>query len=300
MRYKAHVKTPTQAGPIATRIVRGLRAVKSARVVDLRAFREGTELAAKLGNGVAGRKDLVGFHPAHALYVDAQNQVSDLAEQLMALPETAKLADRIDAAQDEYMPSAPPMSPLTTSYFTCWAFFDATVGQHRETIGTCIVAAGKALGMAPSFLALVQSMQDSCMSVYMHEGFNANGTTTLRDIVRNDRVPCVVPCGWRGVRGELWLARVLPPPAGTGPDSVVFTTPYVLRNAREQDWLAYFDRTLGASKGDANKTTAALKYSIDWSEYIFAGYAGHVTEAIFLDGLPDVPASLPHYSPRNR
>jgi hypothetical protein len=35
-------------------------------------------------------------------------------------------------------------------------------------------------------------------------------------------------------------------------------------------------------------------------EGISAGYAGHVTEAILLEGLPDVPASLPHYSPRTR
>ncbi|HQP36397.1 MAG TPA: hypothetical protein PLI95_14510 [Polyangiaceae bacterium] len=33
---------------------------------------------------------------------------------------------------------------------------------------------------------------------------------------------------------------------------------------------------------------------------IFAGYAGHVTEAVFPEGLPDVSASLPDYSPRTR
>lgn len=49
-----------------------------------------------------------------------------------------------------------------------------------------------------------------------------------------------------------------------------------------------------------NKTTAVLKHGIDWSEHSFAGYAGHVTEAVFLKGLPDVPASLPHCSPRTR
>ena len=174
-RYKANVKTPTSAGPIATRIVRALRTAKGARVVDLRAFREGTARAAELQK-----------------------------------------------------------------------------------------------------------------------------STDLRDLVSGARVPCIVPSGWRGARGEVWLARVLPPPVGAVEVSAVFTTPYVLRGAREQDWAAYLDRTLGAARGDASKTTAALKYSIDWSEYIFAGYAGHVTEAIFLEGLPDVPTSLPHYSPRTR
>ncbi|MBX3269713.1 MAG: hypothetical protein KF729_05605 [Sandaracinaceae bacterium] len=93
---------------------------------------------------------------------------------------------------------------------------------------------------------------------------------------------------------------MLPPPLGAAEVSVVFTTPYVLRGASERDWVAYLDRALGAAKGDADETVAVLKYGIDWSEYIFAGYAGHVTEAISLEGLPDVPASLPHYSPRTR
>ena len=30
-----------------------------------------------------------------------------------------------------------------------------------------------------------------------------------------------------------------------------------------------------------------------WSEYVFEAYANHVTEAIFLMGLPDVPESRP-------
>lgn len=42
------------------------------------------------------------------------------------------------------------------------------------------------------------------------------------------------------------------------------------------------------------KATFALKHAIDWSEFIFASYVGHKTEAIFLEGLPDVPTSLPH------
>lgn len=292
--------TVEKPGPIATRLVREVRKVKGARVVDLRAFREGTTNAAELQKSVATRDDLTDFHPSHALYVYVQNQVSVLAEQLTALPATAKLADRIEAAQDEYMPGGPPMSPLTTSYFTCWAFFDAAVGPQHETLGTCVMAVGNALGMDPGFLALVRAMQASAMSVYQHEGFNADGTTMLRDLVSGARASCIVPSGWRGSHGELWLGRVLPPPPGALPVSVVFTTPYVLRGANERDWLAYFERTLGAARGDANKCTSALKFGIEWSEYIFAGYAGHVHEAIFLEGLPDVPRSLPHHGPRSR
>jgi len=224
--------------PIATRLVRALRKVKTAQVVDLRAFREGTARAAELQKSVAKREDLADFDPAHGLYVYVHNQVSIHAEQLTALPETAKLADRIEAAQDEYMPSGPPMSPLTKSYFTCWAFYDAAVGAHRETLGACVVAVGKVLGMDHGFLALVQAMQDSCMRVYVHEGVHTDGTTKLRDLVSGSWVSCIVPSGWHGSRGELWLARVLPPPASHVEFSVVFTTPYVLRGASEHlRWL---------------------------------------------------------------
>jgi hypothetical protein len=35
----------------------------------------------------------------------------------------------------------------------------------------------------------------------------------------------------------------------------------------------------------------SLRY---WNEYVFEGYADHDAEAIFLEGLPDVPESRPH------
>jgi len=42
-------------------------------------------------------------------------------EQLTVLDEMARFVKIISKAEDEYMPSGPPMSPLTTSFFTCWA-----------------------------------------------------------------------------------------------------------------------------------------------------------------------------------
>ncbi len=296
-----HLRSSTELGPIAKKVVRAIAAAQKARVVDLRAFREGTARAGELQKTVASREELAELHPAHAAYVHVQNQVSILSEQLTALPETRKLADRIAAAEDEYGPSAPPMSPLTTSYFTSWAFFDASAGLRRETLGTCVLALGRTLGMDPTFLALVQKMQRSRMGVYAFEGADEHGEKVLlRDVVTGARMPCISPSGWAGTRGELWLARVLPPPVETFDLSVVFTTPYVLRGATEDEWRPYFARTLGSANGDASKTDSVLKFGIDWSEYIFAGYLGHTAQAIFLTGLPDVPSSLPHYSPRGK
>ena len=110
-------------------------------------------MAEELQKTVVSQKELAGFHPAHAAYVYAQNQVSVMSEQLTALKEMAPFADIISKAEDLYVPSAPPMSPLTTSYFTCWAFFDACAGPANETIGTTILEVGASLRHAPRAVA---------------------------------------------------------------------------------------------------------------------------------------------------
>jgi hypothetical protein len=84
-----------------------------------------------------------------------------MSEQLTALKEMAPLVDIISRAEELYAPSAPPMSPLTTSYFTCWAFFDACAGPANETIGTAILEVGAAFGMHPELLRVMGLMQDS-------------------------------------------------------------------------------------------------------------------------------------------
>jgi len=55
----------------------------------------------------------------------------------------APFVEMVSRAEDLYWPSGPPMSPLTGSYFTSWACFDACVGAANETIGTCIIAVGQ-------------------------------------------------------------------------------------------------------------------------------------------------------------
>ncbi len=77
-----------------------------------------------------------GHDPLHAVYISVQNITSVFAECVSVLPELEPYYDVIAAAEDEYMPDAPPISPLTRSYFTTWAFFDVRFGPDQETIGT--------------------------------------------------------------------------------------------------------------------------------------------------------------------
>jgi hypothetical protein len=46
----------------------------------------------------------------------------------------------VTKAEDEYMPSGPPMSPLTGSYFWMWALCDLRIGRSVDTVASCQIA----------------------------------------------------------------------------------------------------------------------------------------------------------------
>src|SRR6516225_7045726 len=72
-----------------------------------------------------------GYDPVHAAYLFVHHITSVFSENVSRLPEMRAYAQEIGGAADEYMPSGPPMSPLTTSYFSCWAFFDHPYSPSR-------------------------------------------------------------------------------------------------------------------------------------------------------------------------
>ena len=65
--------------------------------------------------------------------------VFGMAESISGMREAMGYVRIAGDAEDECMPSGPPMSPLTVSYFTMWALFDVRFGSSRETMGCCIV-----------------------------------------------------------------------------------------------------------------------------------------------------------------
>jgi hypothetical protein len=231
---------------MAARVVAEMKRHSRGKIVRLRDIIGGRVVAEDLQKSVVTPQRLAGMHPTHAAYTYAQNQVSVMSEMVTALEAMAPVADLISEAEDLYMPSGPPMSPLTVSYFTCWAFFDASFGAADETIGTTILEVGAAWGMHGELLRLIRLMQRSRMGVYVHEGIDG-GLAVLRDVATDAVHRCIVPAGYLGARGELWYARVLPPPLATDSTHVVFTTPYILLATRPAEWVDYFRRLLPAA-----------------------------------------------------
>lgn len=281
--------------PIAEKLVAKMRSSARRKVISIRNVIRGRAMAEELQKTVVSQQKLAGFHPAHAAYVYTQNQVSVLSQQLTALKELTPFASIISKAEELYMPSAPPMSPLTTSYFTCWAFFDACAGAANETIGTTILEMGAAFGMHPELLRLIRLMQNSRMGFYIHRS-REGSVSILEDLVTAAVYRAIVPSGYTGRKNENWYVRLLPPPTPGCAEHVVFTTPYIVIHPEFADWLAYFRRALpvAASFDDYERH---MKYGPSreyWNDYVFEAYVNHQADAIYLAGLPDVPESRPH------
>lgn len=132
----------------------------------------------------------------------------------------------------------------------------------------------------------------------------------LRELVTNREIKTISPSGYFGNPGEIWFARVLPPPFDNElfDYSIVFTTPYVLGKIDsrkefipvvESDWLDYLERTLPKTRIDEKDLVYEylMKYGLSrnyWNEYVFLSYRNHRRDMILLEGLPDLPSSLPH------
>ncbi len=289
---------PSSKAPIASKLIAALDKHRKQKVVDLDAWKTGVEQARGVIEGMRPSGD--DLSPGFAAYIAVSNWALGLVETIQGLPELRRFIDRIERAEEEYMPSGPPMSPLTRSFFWNWALWDLGVGVKHETLGSILLAVGRHLEMEPLFLGVLERMVSSRLGLHVHEG-HKNGCPVLRDLVGGTAQTCEWPSGYAGKAGELWLTRVLPPPGPALSDAVVLTTPYVILAPGIRDWRAYLDRAL--AKLPADDATAAyarlMKRGLDeryWCEYAFEAYAGDVPEAIFLRGLPDVAESRPHSS----
>jgi len=245
-----------------------------------------------------------GYDPLHAVYVAVQNIASVFAECVSVLPELKSYYKTVGDAEEEYMPAGPPMSPLTRSYFTTWAFFDFRFGGDHETIGTCLTDLGSQLGLDPGMVEAVRQFQESRMGVYEQCG-TVGGKIGLEELVTGTKLSCICPAGYGGKPGELWYVRLSPPLADLADYHVAMTTPYVLTQATKADWTAYLNRAMlnMETRDNGQRLHDLLKYGSwthHWNEFVFQGFHHAQHDAIFLAGIPDVKGSLPHASKGRR
>lgn len=245
-----------------------------------------------------------GHDPGHARYLFAQNFGSIVSGELSDLKETRKFARIVSEAEDEYVPGGPPISPLTVSYFTMWALFDVPFGRGGETMGDAILRLAPLIDTPSWLVDVIAAMQRSATDLHVHCG-TEGGLVRLRALGSQEVKRCLSPAGYMGRPGELWFVRVLPPATAQFDYHVVFNTPYVVFGVTERNFADYLAREidrLGSRPLPANMQPSAyiMKYGpgpYHWLEYVFCAYSRHQHDAVFLTGIPDIRASLPHPRP---
>jgi hypothetical protein len=80
---------------------------------------------------------------------------------------------------------------------------------------------------------------------------------------------------------------------------VAFTTPYVLTGVTKKDWTDFLRRNMVGMKAssEAEALHRLMKFGPRrnyWNEFVLLAYRDHQADAIFLTGIPDLKATLPH------
>lgn len=305
---KTKDKTNKGRGPLARKVIDSVKQQLQKKVTNLSDWKEAKLRSEEYQKSVVSEERLNELDPLHALYVYSQNHLSILIEEISQLPIVHKLVDRYVSSSDDYMPSGPPMSPLTNSYFTCWSAFDlCTFGAKKETLCTIATDYCKYIKADDGQIEVFEEMQNSRMGIYKHEGVSGK-YIYFRELITNREIKAISASGYMGQKGEIWFVRIFPPLFNSFSYSVVFTTPYILGKLGinngfdslvENDWLNYFERKLGKMGIQDIETSyqALMKYGLNnnyWNEYIFLSYRNYQNNMILLEGFPDISSSLPH------
>ncbi len=265
-------------------------------VLDFSELKATKEKIKKIGTRA---KELeVGFSdPSHNMYLLVQNLLSFFSEEISVLDEFTEYYDLIVEQDEVYMPSYPPTSPVTGSYYTFWCFCDFSFGKHKETITTIFYDLVSVNKFDDLLIKAVENLNASCMRFYKHLGFE-NDLIILEDIMTNEKYSCLSTSEYIGVKEEIWFVRMVPNLDDQYNYQLVLTTPYVIRNS-EKDWLEFFARQ-GINKeetGYETKYQAFMKHHPNdkyWHDYIMDGYTNYEHNCIYLTGIPDIKGSKPH------
>ena len=283
---------------IANKLIRILKPKEFNKIINLADVRTSNEKISEINAGLKKRLGGHDFDPSHKVYALAQNLLSHFSEEVSVLKEFTIFYNMWQKADHEYMPSGPPMSPLTASYFTYWIMLDFRFGHSKETIGTIFYDVGMERKIDETILKATQNLNESSMAFYQHLGF-ADDMMVLKDIITNQVYNCICPSGYKGKKDEIWFVRLVPNLDEVYAYYITMNTPYIIVNYSENDWLSFFRRQgiKTEDEGYQYKSYGFLKYHPDhnyWHNYIMDAYSNYTSGCIYLTGIPDIKGSKPH------
>ena len=240
--------------------------------------------------------------PDFKCYAAAFNICMEFGEQLLdSIPLLGHFNNSICEMQEEYMPSGPPMSPITRSFFSSWMILDALINEN-VTLGTLY---SRYIHEKKVMLYTAQAMDhlnESSVTVYQVTGGDLRKTILWdilgkRELVASISIYDYSLASYEPAVGDVWYTRILPPLQGCSLDCYsVFGTPIIFRKTTRVDWENFFLRRQAGKSEALNGISNFIKHGNSfgyWLEFVFQTYIGHTREVIFAEGLPDMKDSRP-------
>lgn len=238
---------------------------------------------------------------------------------LLDAPELARLARLHELVQEEYMPGAPPMSPVYDSFAIQHVLAEVPVGVAGETPYSVLSRLLSRDAKRRRLYEVAHSLAESHFDLYRVR--HADGLTAELEHARSGTTLEVHTTGPFLRTNDRALARVLKFEGR----NYISDSPYLLE-ASIQDWLDYFERVTEELPSPAPKAATAGKSKLSskqkaklkakqraatpsaaivrhlrfgpserfWLDYVMDGYAGERRGIVRLAGVPDRPELLPH------
>lgn len=240
--------------------------------------------------------------PSFHAYAAAVNVANEFAGQVFGFLDLIPFNNQIADLQEEYMPSYPPISPVTSAFFAGWMVLDARDGATGMTVGEVLLEYLQHKGTLDCVQRAIVLLNDSFCSFYEVMEVHDQGLG-LWDIAAKQELQCWCSSGYRGREGEVWYVRVVPPFVQGLTRSVTMSTPSVFTDSSRRTWEDLFQRHLAPAGAGANSLHHYLKngkWLGYWLEFVHQAFVGYTGNMIQVTGVPDDPASLPHFDSRRR
>jgi len=284
---------------ISDKLIRDFKKIKKInKVIDFSEAKRAREALLKVNTDLSMIDRSEDLDPSHKVYIQVQNILSYFSEEVSGFKEFTDYYEILEELDFEYMPSYPPMSPVTSSHFSYFCLCDLRFGKERETISTIFKDIGIVYKYEDLFIRSLDNLIQSSMRFYKNLKVK-DGLVELEDILTKERKLCVSTSGYLGKPNEIWFVRLVPNLDDKFDYQIILNTPYVILNQNEEDWIKYFERH-GIQKSDSSidgKILQKMKHNLDtkyWLNYIMDGYLNYESNCIFLTGIPDVKGSKPH------
>lgn len=284
---------------ILKKVFNSFQKLKLQKVLDFSELNLVKKKLLKINSGEIVRqakRSEVDFDPSHEIYLLLQNIMSDLAYEISDLKELKDYYDKVLGMENSYMPSFPPMSSLTTSYYNFWLICDFTIGIDKETITSILFGLGVVFKFDPLAMEALDNLSNSYMGFYKCLG-QKDDFIILQNILTGEVHSVICTSGYEGDVNTIWFVRLAPNLDTKDNYAVTLTTPYVVLESNLNDWASFFERQVLAKEKElfVKECIKFLKQpnSVNyWHEYLLDAYFNYKSNVIFLKGIPDIRESL--------